>query len=179
MIRAERRGNRSLTLIVGVLLVCVSSCIGSLSDMVEEIQYAFSDSYAYNVSSSRLNGDISMECIGTMYQGNAKNGYRYYRVCVPVFNDGERELQPAYDLYVSVEGEEYADTESYSYTDDGNFAYCYNDVIPSGMTGVADKVFLIRDGVEQVTVSYYEDDQAYYGDEPTESIVLQVPSLQE
>ena len=56
-----------------------------------------------------------LEELGQMYEGNATAGYTYYRLHIPVFSAGNKALEPEYDLYLDVAGEDYDVGRYYSY----------------------------------------------------------------
>lgn len=125
----------------------------------------------------KVSGEAEIRLLGTTYEGNAKNGYSYYLISVPVTNVGDDIFEEEYDLSIRLEAESYNDIEEY-YDDfeyDALLSACEN-VIPVGLSGMASRVYLIRDGVEQVTLSFYSRSEDYYDEtEPDYQTVLPVP----
>ena len=91
-------------------------------------------------------------------------------------NTGNGQLEPEYDLYVEVEGTEYDDVQEYYQVREDDFAYSYMEVIPSGLSGIVHQVYLVRDGVEQVTVTLYKDFEDYYDEVNGETLTVAVPA---
>ena len=72
--------------------------------------------------------------------------------------------------------EDWEDVDSFYETDDSDFAYSYEDVIPSGTTGIVRKIYLIKDGVDQVKVICYETSDDYYDEKNGVEFNLKVPT---
>jgi hypothetical protein len=159
-------------ILVFLLINLVPMVIGGVAVLWEDIDTELNYTGALGV----FTGDISMEYLGQMYQGNAQNGYSYYRISIPIRNVGEEEFNESYDLYLDVQGEDYDDVKNY-YTSgsSSDFTYVCRNVIPVGLSGVAQKVVLIKDGVDEVDVRYYYDSDSYYdGKTPALEMTLQV-----
>lgn len=173
----RRRKGGSATAIMAIIFVFVLLfLIGTIGVFCENISHMTSADYKYGTPYPRLNGEVSLTYLGNMYESNAQRGYSYYQLDLPVKNTGNGQLEPEYDLYVEVEGTEYDDVQEYYQVREDDFAYSYMEVIPSGLSGTVHQVYLVRDGVEQVTVTLYKDFEDYYDEVNGETLTVAVPA---
>ena len=106
-----------------------------------------------------------LEELGQMYEGNATAGYTYYRLHLPVFSAGNKALEPEYDLYLDVEGEDYDDVERYYSYDDGSESTFEREsapLVPVGQTGEMTEILMIADDADRITVTFYSTADDYY-----------------
>lgn len=174
----KKRKSVGKTAFVIMLAVFIIVCIvlsGTIVDFIHTIRYASIGGYVD--SKPVLNGTITMDCIGKTYKDNAKSGYTYYQIHVPIQNQGNCAFDFFYHVGLDVEGEEYGDVYSYGEKSSlrMDFRSCCNDLIPPGLFGTAQPVYLIRDGVKEVYVTYYEDMDDYFDRKNGETVTLTVP----
>ena len=79
-------------------------------------------------------------------------------------------------MRLQVETEEWDDVEEFTMTDNSDFAYSYEDLVPPATSGIAHKVYLIRDGVKEVKATFYESSDDYYDEKNGTEFVLKVPT---
>ena len=120
-----------------------------------------------------------LEELGQMYEGNATAGYTYYRLRIPVFSAGNRALEPEYDLYLDVAGEDYDDVERYySYEEEeaeSAFERESAPLIPVGQTGEMTEVLMIADDADRITVTFYSTADDYYDSENGRQMEIHKP----
>lgn len=167
-------------LIVLIVLVSVFDLfwlLGIIGIGMEQSQYGIDTDY---ISYAKPADAPYLEEIGREYEGNAKAGYSFYRVHVPVISVGTAELSPEYDLYMEAEGEEYDDVESYyDYDSDSEqenmFTYTNVELLPAGQKGELTEVLLIQDGVEAISLTVYATSDEYYNEENGQETLVKVP----
>lgn len=129
------------------------------------------------ISYARSAGEPYLEKIGTQYEGNARAGYTYYRVHVPVFSAGTQALSQEYDLYMDAEGADYSDVQMYypSYDQEDIFTYSNVEIVPPGQKGELTQVIQIRDGVSNIRVTVYAYGDDYYNEKNGRQAEISVP----
>lgn len=130
------------------------------------------------LSYARPHGAPYLEKLGKQYEENAQAGYTFYRVHVPVVSAGTTELSPEYDLYMNAEGQEYSDVQSYYHSGDEQenmFTYTNIEILPPGQKGELTEVILVRDGVEQISVTVYATSDDYYNEKNGQETWVEIP----
>lgn len=119
----------------------------------------FYDDY-YNEWYELLSMDhTEVEPLGTTYNGTtAQEGYQYYKVNISFSNGGTNYYKVEY-LNIGFQGEEYDDVnELQDITGELSVLDYYNDeIIPAGQSAVVSEIIEVRDGVEQVEMSFYNE----------------------
>ena len=108
-----------------------------------------------------------LEELGQMYEGNATAGYTYYRLHIPVFSAGNKALEPEYDLYLDVEGE-----------DDGSESTFEREsapLVPVGQTGEMTEILMIADDADRIMVTFYSTADDYYDSENGRQMEIHKP----
>ena len=169
----RNRQKNGLLIVVLFIVICVflSSLIQFMVALGEVIEGP-----SYVESKAALDGDVTISYLGKNYMENAKSGYSYYRIDVPVYNNGSYEMGTGYEVRLQVETEEWDDVEEFTMTDNSDFAYSYEDLVPPATSGIAHKVYLIRDGVKEVKATFYESSDDYYDEKNGTEFVLKVPT---
>lgn len=169
----RNRQKNGLLIVVLFIVICVflSSLVQFMVALGEVIEGP-----SYVESKAALDGDVTISYLGKNYMENAKSGYSYYRIDVPVYNNGSYEMGTGYEVRLQVETEEWDDVEEFTMTDNSDFAYSYEDLVPPATSGIAHKVYLIRDGVKEVKATFYESSDDYYDEKNGTEFVLKVPT---
>lgn len=169
-----KQNKKVIVLLVVILIIAISIFGSTLTDFIDSVQYSLSG----GSTSSRavLDGEPTIVYLGKTYKDNATSGYSYYAIDLPVYNNGRYEMGTDYEVPVQLVAEDWEDVDSFYETDDSDFAYSYEDVIPSGTTGIARKIYLIKDGVDQVKVICYETSDDYYDEKNGVEFNLKVPT---
>ena len=165
-------------LIVLVFLFDIFWMIGTIGIAVEDSS-SVDDSLLY-LTSVEVDGSPRLETIGTTYEGNARAGYTYYRLHIPVLSVGTNALWPEYDLYMDVEGDDYDDVERYyNYEEEETqpdiFVGTNREIIPSGRRGELTEVLQIRDGAGRIYVTVYPTSDDYYNETNGTEMEIRVP----
>ena len=175
MVNEYRRNRQGKGLLIVVLFIVICVFLSSLIQFMVALGEVI-EGPSYVESKAALDGDVTISYLGKNYMENAKSGYSYYRIDVPVYNNGSYEMGTGYEVRLQVETEEWDDVEEFTMTDNSDFAYSYEDLVPPATSGIAHKVYLIRDGVKEVTATFYESSDDYYDEKNGTEFVLKVPT---
>lgn len=175
MVNGYRRNRQGKGLLIVVLFIVICVFLGSLVQFMVALGEVI-EGPSYVESKAALDGDVTISYLGKNYMENAKSGYSYYRIDVPVYNNGSYEMGTGYEVRLQVETEEWDDVEEFTMTDNSDFAYSYEDLVPPATSGIAHKVYLIRDGVKEVKATFYESSDDYYDEKNGTEFVLKVPT---
>ena len=171
----NKKRSRGYAGLVILLIIVISIFASTLTDMISSVSDVLNGSD--NVQSEAvLEGDITIDYLGKTYLGNAQNGFSYYSINVPVYNNGIYEMGTGYEIRLRVEGEDWTDVDDFYNNDSTNFSYCYDDIIPAATSGIAHRIYLIKDGVSQVTATFYDNSDDYYDETNGTEFTLQVPT---
>ncbi len=175
MVNEYGRNRQKNGLLIVVLFIVICVFLGSLVQFMVALGEVI-EGPSYVESKAALDGDVTISYLGKNYMENAKSGYSYYRIDVPVYNNGSYEMGTGYEVRLQVETEEWDDVEEFTMTDNSDFAYSYEDLVPPATSGIAHKVYLIRDGVKEVKATFYESSDDYYDEKNGTEFVLKVPT---
>lgn len=175
MVNGYGRNRQKNGLLIVVLFIVICVFLGSLVQFMVALGEVI-EGPSYVESKAALDGDVTISYLGKNYMENAKSGYSYYRIDVPVYNNGSYEMGTGYEVRLQVETEEWDDVEEFTMTDNSDFAYSYEDLVPPATSGIAHKVYLIRDGVKEVKATFYESSDDYYDEKNGTEFVLKVPT---
>ncbi len=175
MVNGYGRNRQKNGLLIVVLFIVICVFLGSLVQFMVALGEVI-EGPSYVESKAALDGDVTISYLGKNYMENAKSGYSYYRIDVPVYNNGSYEMGTGYEVRLQVETEEWDDVEEFTMTDNSDFAYSYEDLVPPATSGIAHKVYLIRDGVKEVKATFYESSDDYYDGKNGTEFVLKVPT---
>lgn len=175
MVNEYRRNRQGKGLLIVVLFIVICVFLSSLVQFMVALGEVI-EGPSYVESKAALDGDVTISYLGKNYMENAKSGYSYYRIDVPVYNNGSYEMGTGYEVRLQVETEEWDDVEEFTMTDNSDFAYSYEDLVPPATSGIAHKVYLIRDGVKEVKATFYESSDDYYDGKNGTEFVLKVPT---
>lgn len=175
MVNEYRRNRQGKGLLIVVLFIVICVFLSSLVQFMVALGEVI-EGPSYVESKAALDGDVTISYLGKNYMENAKSGYSYYRIDVPVYNNGSYEMGTGYEVRLQVETEEWDDVEEFTMTDNSDFAYSYEDLVPPATSGIAHKVYLIRDGVKEVKATFYESSDDYYDGKNGKEFVLKVPT---
>lgn len=175
MVNEYRRNRQGKGLLIVVLFIVICVFLSSLIQFMVALGEVI-EGPSYVESKAALDGDVTISYLGKNYMENAKSGYSYYRIDVPVYNNGSYEMGTGYEVRLQVETEEWDDVEEFTMTDNSDFAYSYEDLVPPATSGIAHKVYLIRDGVKEVKATFYESSDDYYDEKNGTEFVLKVPT---
>ena len=175
MVNGYGRNRQKNGLLIVVLFIVICVFISSLAQFMVALGEVI-EGPSYVESKAALDGDVTISYLGKNYMENAKSGYSYYRIDVPVYNNGSYEMGTGYEVRLQVETEEWDDVEEFTMTDNSDFAYSYEDLVPPATSGIAHKVYLIRDGVKEVKATFYESSDDYYDEKNGTEFVLKVPT---
>ena len=175
MVNEYGRNRQGKGLLIVVLVIVVCMFIGSLVQFLVTIGEVLGGP-SYVESKAVLDGDVTISYLGKNYMDNAKSGYSYYMIDVPVYNNGSYEMGTGYEVRLQVETEEWDDVEEFTISDNIDFAYSYEDLVPPATSGIAHKIYLIRDGVKEVKATFYESSDDYYDGKNGTEFVLKVPT---
>lgn len=175
MVNEYRRNRQGKGLLIVVLFIVICVFLSSLVQFMVALGEVI-EGPSYVESKAALDGDVTISYLGKNYMENAKSGYSYYRIDVPVYNNGSYEMGTGYEVRLQVETEEWDDVEEFTMTDNSDFAYSYEDLVPPATSGIAHKVYLIRDGVKEVKATFYESSDDYYDEKNGTEFVLKVPT---
>lgn len=175
MINGYGRNRQGKTLLIVVLFMVICVFIGSLVQFTVALGEVI-EGPSYVESKAVLDGDVTISYLGKNYMENAKSGYSYYKIDVPVYNNGSYEMGTGYEVRLQVETDEWDDVEEFTMTDNSDFAYSYEDLVPPATSGIAHKIYLIRDGVKEVKATFYESSDDYYDGQNGTEFVLKVPT---
>lgn len=175
MVNGYGRNRQKNGLLIVVLFIVICVFISSLAQFMFALGEVI-EGPSYVESKAALDGDVTISYLGKNYMENAKSGYSYYRIDVPVYNNGSYEMGTGYEVRLQVETDEWDDVEEFTMTDNSDFAYSYEDLVPPATSGIAHKVYLIRDGVKEVKATFYESSDDYYDEKNGTEFVLKVPT---
>ena len=175
MVNGYGRNRQKNGLLIVVLFIVICVFLGSLVQFMVALGEVI-EGPSYVESKAALDGDVTISYLGKNYMENAKSGYSYYMIDVPVYNNGSYEMGTGYEVRLQVETEEWDDVEEFTMTDNSDFAYSYEDLVPPATSGIAHKVYLIRDGVKEVKATFYESSDDYYDGKNGTEFVLKVPT---
>ena len=175
MVNEYRRNRQGKGLLIVVLFIVICVFLSSLIQFMVALGEVI-EGPSYVESKAALDGDVTISYLGKNYMENAKSGQSYYRIDVPVYNNGSYEMGTGYEVRLQVETEEWDDVEEFTMTDNSDFAYSYEDLVPPATSGIAHKVYLIRDGVKEVKATFYESSDDYYDEKNGTEFVLKVPT---
>lgn len=175
MVNEYRRNRQGKGLLIVVLFIVICVFLSSLVQFMVALGEVI-EGPSYVESKAALDGDVTISYLGKNYMENAKSGYSYYRIDVPVYNNGSYEMGTGYEVRLQVETEEWDDVEEFTMTDNSDFAYSYEDLVPPATSGIAHKIYLIRDGVKEVKATFYESSDDYYDGKNGTEFVLKVPT---
>ncbi len=175
MVNEYGRNRQKNGLLIVALFIVICVFIGSLGQFMVALGEVI-EGPSYVESKAALDGDVTISYLGKNYMENAKSGYSYYMIDVPVYNNGSYEMGTGYEVRLQVETEEWDDVEEFTMTDNSDFAYSYEDLVPPATSGIAHKVYLIRDGVKEVKATFYESSDDYYDEKNGTEFVLKVPT---
>lgn len=175
MVNEYGRNRQKNGLLIVVLFIVICVFLGNLVQFMVALGEVI-EGPSYVESKAALDGDVTISYLGKNYMENAKSGYSYYRIDVPVYNNGSYEMGTGYEVRLQVETEEWDDVEEFTMTDNSDFAYSYEDLVPPATSGIAHKVYLIRDGVKEVKATFYESSDDYYDEKNGTEFVLKVPT---
>ena len=117
-----------------------------------------------------------LEELGQMYEGNATAGYTYYRLHIPVFSAGNKALEPEYDLYLDVAGDDVGRYYSYGEEEaESAFERESAPLVPVGQTGEMTEVLMIADDADRIMVTFYSTADDYYDSENGRQMEIHKP----
>lgn len=106
MVNEYGRNRQKNSLLIVALFIVICVFIGSLGQFMVALGEVI-EGPSYVESKAALDGDVTISYLGKNYMENAKSGYSYYMIDVPVYNNGSYEMGTGYEVRLQVETEEW------------------------------------------------------------------------
>lgn len=148
----KRSGSKIISNIVlsVILIILLLLLLGIVLNVRDELRYAAEGDYS--TDHLEVSGQIQVEKLGDVYEGNSEQGYTFYKIVVPVTNTG---TAPGYSLSHYIHGDEYYVKEyDYYYND---FYWESRENIPPAADGILDWVIQVKDGVTEIDLKIFQE----------------------